>query len=348
MESHRIGQGDELHSDGAPSERTISGSASSRETPGAENHSEGSVEVAGHLKRPRETSLSSDGGSSIFGPPQKVQKIKYKQTTIDTGAKVFIDCKVCGMLYNKTIRSDVKAHDRHHAQVWRGAKPREPNADVYLMHDVDENSQEHLIMVVDRDDPTKWRKYAGEAMEILYEGLGGSRVEGLWSEKVAVTEEDLRDPTKHPRYKVYFHTINGKIVAVLLAGTARLAGDYHFGEHNFETNPTRPNARKVQEFVYLDPGVEVFVCIDRIWVHPDHRMKGYATKLVDCVRATFDGDRDISRGEIAFSKTTTEGDLFATAYCKGVFGDLDYVVDAAEVSHYYDGGYLYKNHWYFK
>ena len=57
--------------------------------------------------------------------------------------------------------------------------------------------------------------------------------------------------------------------------------------------------------------------VQRIWVHPHHRRRGVASRLLSAVARDFVLGHRVARSEIAFTEPTAEGRAFGRAFCGG-------------------------------
>jgi ribosomal protein S18 acetylase RimI-like enzyme len=257
----------------------------------------------------------------------------YLQTTFSTlSMPAHDECKLCGLIYNKTLEEERKKHESYCAKKSGGDMPRVEISKILLTRWVDGTGVEHSILVVDRNNSTQWKLYAENALQISYKDLGGWEIEPeqLWSEFTHARAGYVS------RYKIYLHTINTKvntrtrtkIVGVVLAESIDEGGPYYKGKKRYSEEGRIPGGaiaaalREQQEYVNVDLALPVFVSIDRIWVDEEYRRQGFARQLVDTIRDTFVRGMVVSKRQVAFSLPTSEGHAFAADYCMDTSYDL--------------------------
>jgi ribosomal protein S18 acetylase RimI-like enzyme len=256
----------------------------------------------------------------------------YLQTTFShLNMPVHDECKLCGLLYNKTLEEERKKHESYCAEKTGGDMPKVELSKILLTKWIDDTGLEHSILVIDRKNSSQWKNYAETALMISYKDLGGWEIDSdqLWSEFTHAKAGYV------PRYKIYLHTINTKtgarirtrIVGVVLAESIDQGGPYYKGKKRYSEQGLIPDGipaafHEQEEYVNVDLAVPVFVSIDRIWVDAEYRREGLAKQLVDTVRDTFVRGMVISKRQLAFSLPTLEGYAFAANYCTGISYDV--------------------------
>jgi N-acetyltransferase len=282
-----------------------------------------------------EIQYHSDGDSSGLQRKERGKQTNYHHTTLDVGLDAFKECKECGMPYNSTRAEDRKAHEDFHKQVVGGVvlKKSSKRPDVTVYSEVIEGV-EHRIQALSCKDSPDWRLHFEAALQASYGDLDGPPLDSsvLWSEI-----QDPQHPQSEslvPRYKVFVYYIAGNIVGVLLAEKVSEAGYFYHGDARYTREGSYDclvhynldEYDRKQQYVYTDETHKVLMCVDRIWVHAEHRFEGIATWLVDIARENFIFNMDIDKKYICFSWPTTMGREFAAKYSEE---DDDFKVESA-------------------
>jgi hypothetical protein len=289
-----------------------------------------------------------DNGVSRSDPidiPQKRQApihITWHQLRFVTGSNPNVLCDECGVMFNRTIKLEVREHSRWHKDHTRGNHPTKGLLSKPLWEEVDEDGFIHRIQVNRRGASVKEREWYENALEIsINRGLDGHFTNDLWRN---IT--DPSDPTSFvqvPKYKVYVYTVGVQVVSVILAERIIKGGAYYIGPKTHDENGklATPDPTELQEYVDLDHSFPVMVSVDRVWTEASHHRKGYATNLLHYVRKDFISGITLHRCQVAFSRPTSEGSAFATKYCSEAFGGTtSFVVDVDDVRMVVENGKL--------
>ena len=259
------------------------------------------------------------------------------QMTLDFGLSAFKECTECGMPYNFTRAEDRKLHAEFHSQFVGGAVPRNSSKRPNMISFLEVvNGVEHRILSLDCRGPQDMRLHFEGALQASYDDLDGPHIESstLWSEI-----QDPRNPKPGslvPRYKIFAYYVANSLAGVVLAENIAEAGYFYHGDPEFtrggkhvfewdydceEMGIAKRNDE--QKYVWKGKGEdepskipEVLMCVDRIWVHAEHRLRGIATKLVDAARENFKPNLTIPKQNICYSWPTTMGIEFAEHYDK--------------------------------
>ncbi|XP_066998645.2 N-acetyltransferase ESCO2 [Anabrus simplex] len=228
---------------------------------------------------------SSKTVSPILKKTPKCAK-KWKQTgsdqyIIDAGQKRFgaTQCKECGIVYNSGDAEDEISHYNLHNNIQSLKFTGWTEEHVVYTY-----SDGRVIIIQPNDSKRKLNKMK-EVLDVVDRELG-------------IVDPDLKHLDVS---KVYLFINNKSVVGCLVA------------------HP-RSEAYKM-----LNVGVDDIDCcsvetypvkcgVSRIWTAKNHRKKGIATRLMDCVRLSFMYGHVLDRDEIAFSVPTKEGKAFAEKY----------------------------------
>jgi GNAT superfamily N-acetyltransferase len=214
------------------------------------------------------------------------------------------------MVYNSADDSDVISHHKYHFKQ-RKLSPKASNA---LLEDwTSYSGKKHCIFRVTVESSVQDKEFALRALEASYEELPGLI---LGDAELFSYTYDQTSNSKVPRYNIYFQTIDGKFVGIVLAEAIRRGGELYRGPVKFDMQGKYHSdvpTTEMQEWISFDHSFETPVCIDRVWVHHAHQRQGIATKLIDVVCQTF-ADRPLAKRQVAISLPTEIGAKFATNY----------------------------------
>ncbi|KAG9249175.1 hypothetical protein BJ878DRAFT_537602 [Calycina marina] len=244
----------------------------------------------------------------------------YHQTTLSSSRPTVQICGSCGMIYNTTLPEDKLAHKKIHRLRTQGHRPQHDTSKALIGRD--DNVGLELFKVT-LHSPKEWQLYAEDALKASYDnGLGGPGIDEFISSLWLACGADNKGRLI-PRDIVYFLTIKREFAAVAVVDRSdNLTGSHCYNGPIMYTDrgpidigATQPPAG-TQEWANMDSARSTKICIDRLWVHPDHQRKGWATKLINVVRSSC-MDEEIKKHEVCISKPTELGILFFTSY----FGD---------------------------
>ncbi|GLD99653.1 hypothetical protein PINS_up008379 [Pythium insidiosum] len=216
---------------------------------------------------------------ACYSSPQAT--VPTMQAYIDLGQKDFgrhTTCSKCGLLYTVGEEADEKEHRRFCSTVSRGITMSKWKNERLVRAFPDDDAR--IIEIRSGDAPLHIKKLM-EVKELLDDALG-------------VVDADAFLPRGH------FLFVKGRQI-VGCVNVERI-------EHGFTLDPKdattlNPDARA--------PAV-IGVC--QLWVHPDHRHKRIATRLIDAVRSKFVYGLVVPKTRVAFGQPTRNGLAFATQY----------------------------------
>jgi ribosomal protein S18 acetylase RimI-like enzyme len=267
--------------------------------------------------------------------PQRRTSAGLRQTYFDVQyGEGWVQCKECDKFYDSSSQRGRIGHDAEHNKRINSKVTKKEMSTVVLA-EWESDEKKHRVVVIDCKQTIAVRNHAQAILALTSEALGQIHVgsDALWSE-MPDPQSIQRTPPKVPRFRVFVHYINDMAAAAVLAERIRDACSYHPGRTIREDGgPLIGEGATVS--VLEDPGIHttyhVWASIERIWVHPNYRRQGFATRMVDFVRENFIRGLPLSKSDIAFSCPFGTGVAFATNYCQEVFGDILFLVNADEV-----------------
>ena len=301
--------------------------------------------IQGDNDMPRARSKSVVAGS-VTSPEAQSQPIPIpprkqtglKQTYFDLhGRDTYIQCKECDKYYDPANPRSKAKHDIEHDKRIHSRVTKKEMSTV-ILEEKASHEKTHRIVVIDCKQAIAVRSHAQAVLGITSEALGSIHVEKeeLWREIPDPQSKSAR-PAQVPRFRIFVHYIDDEAVSVILAERIRDACSYHPGRSIREDGAPLLGAPGVFDESLLNSQLRakfpVWVSIERVWVHEGHRRNGYATAMVDLVRKNFVRGLHLAKNQIAFSCPFGSGVAFATKYCKGVFTDMPFLVNADEVLH---------------
>lgn len=274
---------------------------------------------------PSTTSVSS-GGSSMLG---------LVQTTLTGGRPTVVKCRDCGFHYNRAVPEDVLQHVKSHTNFLHGIA-LEPDrffekAKVKKLDISIDDSGERYIVMIQKDSSKYWKDLAAKVLQDQVDRdlqCAHTPEETLW--------ETILDPNKAnsnfkssnaqidhvKRFAVFLQvkpvSVNGKravprVVGALLA--ERISAAYEMMNVQVEYDESEPFPLVVAEFeeVQVQPEEprDMFMGVNKIWVHKDHRRERFAFRMVETARNYLIHWHVILRDQIAFSPPTEAGAAFA-------------------------------------
>lgn len=268
-------------------------------------------------------------------PRPKPKPKPMEQSRLEYGQETFIRCNGCMTHYNTVDEDDRKYHARIH-KAWEESRKIINGPPGKLLKSEVVNGQFHEIYFYDKTTSPKWKEEDALAvLRLSLEDLGGMSIEELrkiiWQK--ITNPNDPSDPRPVYRFKIYHYRIWGETVGVLLAERISEGGAYYKGwmtHDEFGPWPSIVRPPEMQEYVSRDETYPVFMSIDRIWVHRDHRRVGIATALADEAREHFVQGMPLSKKQIAFSRPTEMGYEFARKYCGEEFDETYFLVNTAD------------------
>lgn len=272
---------------------------------------------------------------------QRPRQISFRQLHFIWETTVIIECNDCGLVYNRTIKEEVADHEKWHRDYTRGNKPMKNVLGNILMQWNTMEGFVHTIQVNSHPTFLKERLWFENCLNIsMNSGLDGMWPSELWSE--TQNPQSPNDSKLVPRFKIYVYTVGLDVASVVLAERIAEGGEYYYGPKIYDQNGRLPSPipANPQELVSLDSTFPVFICIDRMWTHRDHRRNGYATRLIDYIRKDFIGGIQIRKDQIAFSLPTEDGRAFAAKYCQSVFQNCEFLVNVDDAMAVIQGGVL--------
>ncbi len=129
------------------------------------------------------------------------------------------------------------------------------------------------------------------------------RARGPVSRIKEIVDEEMGfvDPSTHGGLKVYLTVVGGRTVGYLSVEALSTAYRAVDGGRS-----------KVEESGFQ-------LGVKQIWIHKDHRSKGYARELLDEARGDFIYGEVVPKSKVAFSSPTDDGMLLATRYLGTVY-----------------------------
>ncbi|KAM3073938.1 hypothetical protein ACMFMG_008554 [Clarireedia jacksonii] len=247
------------------------------------------------------------------------------QQLLDLGQTPHTECKECGMHFIMAIPSERRTHDAYHKLFSKGCL-KKMNLTSILISEKVEVDTSHKIYMVDYKSALKFRDLAESILENTLSDMDGAipSPQQLWSTIPNAEDESKREP----RFKFFFYTISETPVAILLAERVSSAQPYiqtKFGLTGaYQCTEENGTLRQCDAEGAFTSGVEmeVYMAVDRIWVHRDWRLKGIARRLADVAREKFIGGMVVEKDKVAVSHPTAAGRVFAGRYFEGVFGGL--------------------------
>jgi len=270
--------------------------------------------------------LDNEGRSLPIPIPQKPKKkIIQVQTQLDIGGMANIQCRKCGMHYNKTTPNEIATHEKFHNEMVQGpAMPAKKSLKVILWQE-DINGVTNAILAIDRHSPKAMKDKGVDALNYTLDDLPG----------VLPNAEQLfatGDSPEVPEYKIYVYTKADRPVCVLLAEKISSASEFRIEQRKEDEFDEWPQmVPDVEESIDEKSTHPARLGICRIWTCIGERRQQLATSLVDKARGDLIRGMRIAKNQVAFTWTTTMGKDFAIAYSRGKF-DFAFL---AYVEHFY-------------
>ncbi|KAJ0399957.1 hypothetical protein ATCC90586_002148 [Pythium insidiosum] len=216
---------------------------------------------------------------ACYSSPQAT--VPTTQAYIDLGQKGFgrhTTCSKCGLLYTVGEEEDEREHRRFCGIVSKGITMSKWKSERLVCSFPDDDAR--IIEIRSGDAPLHIKKLM-EVKELLDDALG-------------VVETDVFLQRGH------FLFVKGRQIVGCI-NVERIS-------HGFKLDP--------QETTTLNPDARApaVVGVCQLWVHPDHRHRRIATRLVDAVRHKFVYGLVVPKTRVAFGQPTRNGLAFATRY----------------------------------
>ena len=218
-------------------------------------------------------------------------------------AKTVDFCPECQTHYNPTIEHDRRVHaDRHAEIVALGSGSLNLQGVTIATHVV--GLDRMLYIKITPNDAPRLRSFASRVVKMVDEQLNFVKSKELWQ------------PGKY--IVVFIVLLNDKPIGALVAGPVSKAGRY---SREYDPGVFGGWTEELSEEVV---STDINMCIDRLWVHPDHRGgvthgTHFARRLMDLARGHFIPHYHVPKTKIAFSSPTSDGYWFACKYFQGAF-----------------------------
>ncbi|KAH8819751.1 ESCO1/2 acetyl-transferase-domain-containing protein [Xylogone sp. PMI_703] len=315
-----------------------------------------------HSYKSKMSSSNSSGISSqdiVHNDPIDIPKrtptnrpVGYSQALLDLGLPTVLECKECGLLYDRTVREDFDRHEAEH-RAWRrrhqaNASVRQalpPPSQFEVYSNVRDGVTERIIVC-----------YYGSSLNVRELGMDALRLAVPSTNRQLQTEEEIfhlgpnpespNDGVDVDQYKIFVFRIEERTVGVLLAKRISEGHTYYRGsathdEHGHLPTLGGPYPSGTQEYASSENPVKARMSVDRLWVSPEHRRKGIATQLVETARTHFIPEVEITKDQVAFAfPSTDEGREFALEYSENLFEGRPMIVDIETAPLILDGGEL--------
>ncbi|KAH6694190.1 hypothetical protein BKA61DRAFT_624294 [Leptodontidium sp. MPI-SDFR-AT-0119] len=270
---------------------------------------------------------------------------RLKQTKLSlSGTTTLVSCKDCGLLYDKTMDDEVKAHQAYHdEQVNCGSDvsnlyPVTLPGCFQFVHDSGIIRELRCIRV-HRDSPAGCRAFATRVLDKVNKELGCAKDNEIGESHVFIT------------------LVANRPVAAVISERISKASAYIHAKGFGDRAPSKEEKSKagagirekeLRDFAIVEEEIstdiatnDVNMCVDRIWVDEGFRRGAYksihfARDLLDIAREHFIGNYIIPKSKVAFSRPTNLGYKFACNYFQGVFNqvfpgqDVKLLVNSAE------------------
>lgn len=151
-------------------------------------------------------------------------------------------------------------------------------------------------------------------------GMGQSSKVGDERDHMEDSEGSDEKFEKDP-YFTFMYILNDRVVGCLVSRRIdrahRVVVSNDIQANNGSGSGTDDGNQERESLLYDTTETVRAVCgISRIWVHPKHRLQHIASRLLDACRKTLIYGYHVPLHEIAFSQPTTDGQGFATSYCR--------------------------------
>jgi GNAT superfamily N-acetyltransferase len=267
------------------------------------------------------------------------------QTQIQAGPAAIITCNYCRLTFNRTLPADRAAHQSRHDDVRFGIAVVNPMP-VHHCHDIrilEQGLGGDSIIRVNCHSSPYYKDLVMDVMNTHVEPLLGTfplEPKNIWSEiqDPRVKLGEGADMTKKiPRYTVYMYVkavgnpATTRVISFLLAENITEGFEAYRDEiieDEYGPIPGECGLGGEEFMVYTynrSKTHEAVIGVDRIWTHPDHQKRGYATLLLDKARAHFIYGYTVPRVHVAWTIPTYKGSNLAISYLKGE-GDYSYLV----------------------
>lgn len=255
--------------------------------------------------------------------------VTLHQQRLDFGQSPTIrDCRVCGLVYDRAIKQEVKDHVSHHDDFLLGPKIKPDNNAIKLFSEIDEDGEEIWCIVVDYMHPEFSKNFAAEVLQLADKDLGSTLVTDkvLWSQipdsasdsqlgissLSAGVDPNVVEAVNHTtcgRFKVFLYIKKGRAIGCLLAERIRSGKETILQQVVEDEHGPWPEIVPYEVIVTISEKHDALMGVNKIWVHKNHRDNGVATRLLDIARQHFYGPlvRPLGKHEIAWTELTSLG-----------------------------------------
>ena len=231
------------------------------------------------------------------------KKTPFKQLTLNFGQKPTKpnQCKECGMVYNLEDRLDEQMHAKYHQDKDKVMKYTSLKGEKLVREYLDGKC---VVIQVGIDQKVALQK-AFQVLEYVDTQLGIN--EGFLAiPNSSESSENIPSfMNNFSKFYLYISFISKKIDGFCLAEPIESAHRIKYlGD-------------KLTNFTFDESKREKVYCgITRIWVSPEMRRKGIASRLLECVCKNFLYIKQLEPNEIAFSDPTQMGQNLARSFTK--------------------------------
>jgi GNAT superfamily N-acetyltransferase len=251
---------------------------------------------------------------------------KFSQTYLNLGTppNLSMECNICQEWYDPNNVSEQLKHSQGCKESINVKLTNHKHGS--MLHESRKTDGEHRIWVINHSDKKFWRKSAYKALHLSEEELGHHNIseDQLWSQVPALLDSNaVTSDCKpvEPLFKVYLYAIDDEVVGFILAKRVAKAIGLSRGPNEPGPDDHPEFSREELHELSIEQGYKVYVCIERVWIHKDHRRKGLTSTLLNHVRDNFIPGKPLHRRDLAFSQLTEQGHELAKRYCHGVFPD---------------------------
>ncbi|MCP9260641.1 N-acetyltransferase ESCO2 [Dirofilaria immitis] len=221
-----------------------------------------------------------------------------KQMILDAGQRQFghQHCEQCGMVYDCDSLSDRKQHQKFHSRFYQ-----RNGFSCFCIVEQSEGNYSHIFCITQTSKCTLKARVDKVILECVNKELGYTPdLAQVW------TSDGRRQAWVYITASDTYYFI-GAIALVEKVSKEQL----HYAE---KTEIYRKNSESVD---IISKNSNVYMGVNRIWVHQTLRRKGIAVLLLDHARSHFVSSNFVPREMIAFSSLTDSGLAFAKNYIPG-------------------------------
>eukprot|EP01117_Protostelium_nocturnum_P016947 TRINITY_DN6800_c0_g1_i1.p1 TRINITY_DN6800_c0_g1~~TRINITY_DN6800_c0_g1_i1.p1 ORF type:complete len:269 (-),score=89.20 TRINITY_DN6800_c0_g1_i1:16-822(-) len=239
-----------------------------------------------------EEEFFSSGTSSLDCPQHSDAEVPSSQEEFVSSSQKehkFVQCDGCTMIYRPGIPSEESNHRVYHDKL--GKRRHYVDFRGWKEENVLKRFDDGRVISISSEDPKRKSKKIEEIVEIMDEELGYVPSVGAKEEVVFI-----------------YVNRNKKIIACAIAEPIHEAFPVVDSKQGEEDSTIRCSKEKTSA-----------ICgISRIWVHPNERRKGVASRILDLVRAHFIYGLSISKEKLAFTQPTLDGKQLFSHYSGSV------------------------------